>query len=116
MPCSLDRRRAVATIASGAVALGLDAGGVHAEDRHLLETAAEIGRLLSMSLPPAEKACLGTARWEPGLRDGAPIAAMLADVRAAAARDFASGIVVALDGSRLARAEAAFALACYESL
>jgi len=35
---------------------------------------------------------------------------------AAAARDFASGTVVALDGSRLARAEAAFALACYESL
>ena len=30
--------------------------------------------------------------------------------------DFASGTVVALDGSRLARAEAAFALACYESL
>ena len=50
------------------------------------------------------------------LRDGAPIAALLAEMRAAAARDFASGTVVALDGSRLARAEAAFALACYESL
>jgi len=47
---------------------------------------------------------------------GAPIAALLAETRAAAARDFASGTVVALDGSRLARAEAAFALACYESL
>jgi len=54
----------------------------------------------------------GTARWEQSLRDGAPIAALLAET----ARDFASGTVVALDGSRLARAEAAFALACYESL
>jgi len=58
----------------------------------------------------------GTARWEQSLRDGAPIAALLAEMRAATARDFASGTVVALDGSRLARAEAAFALACYESL
>jgi hypothetical protein len=41
---------------------------------------------------------------------------LLAEVRAAAARDCATGSVVALDGSRLARAEAAFALACYESL
>jgi hypothetical protein len=116
MLCSLDRRRAVATIASGAIALGFGAGRAHAEGNHVLEAAAEIGRLLSASIPPAERTCLGTARWEQSLRDGAPIAALLAEVRAAAARDFASGTVVALDGSRLARAEAAFALACYESL
>ena len=116
MLCSLDRRRAVATISSGAIALGLGAGRAHAEDSQLLEPAAEIGRLLSASIPPEARGCLGTARWEPSLRDGAPIAALLAEVRAAAARDFASGTVVALDGSRLARAEAAFALASHESL
>jgi hypothetical protein len=115
MLCLLDRRRAVATIASGAIALGLS-WRVHAEGNHVLEAAAEIGRLLSASIPPAERTCLGTARWEQSLRDGAPIAALLAEVRAAAARDFASGAVVAIDGSRLARAEAAFALACYASL
>ena len=64
MLCSLDRRRAVATIASGAIALGLGAGRAHAEGNHLLEAAAEIGRLLSASIPPAERTCLGTARWE----------------------------------------------------
>ena len=108
-PCPTSR-----TVAS--IALGLGAGRAHAEGNHVLEAAAEIGRLLSASIPPAERTCLGTARWEQSLRDGAPIAALLAEMRAAAARDFASGSVVALDGSRLARAEAAFALACYESL
>ena len=106
-PCPTSR-----TVAS--IALGLGAGRAHAEGN--LEAAAEIGRLLSASIPPAERTCLGTARWEQSLRDGAPIAALLAEMRAAAARDFASGSVVALDGSRLARAETAFALACYESL
>jgi len=37
-------------------------------------------------------------------------------MRAATARDFDNGTVVGLDGSRFARAEAAFTLACYESL
>jgi hypothetical protein len=109
---SLDRRRAVAATASGAIALGPGAGRAHAERSHLLEAAAEIGRLLYASMPPAERTWLGTARWELGLRDGTPVAALLAEVRAAAARDFATGSVVALDGPRLARAEAAFALAC----
>jgi len=104
-PCPTSR-----TVAS--IALGLGAGRAHTEGNHVLEAAAEIGRLLSASIPPAERTCLGTARWEQSLRDGAPIAALLAEMRAAAARDFASGTVVAL----LARAEAAFALACYESL
>ena len=49
MLCSLDRRRALATIASGAIALGLGAGRAHAEGNHVLEAAAEIGRLLSAS-------------------------------------------------------------------
>jgi hypothetical protein len=98
-PCPTSR-----TVAS--IALGLGAGRAHAEGNHVLEAAAEIGRLLSASIPPAERTCLGTARWEQSLRDGAPIAALLAEMRAAVARD----------GSRLARAEAAFALACYESL
>ena len=77
-PCPTSR-----TVAS--VALGLGAGRAHAEGNHGLEAAAEIGRLLSASIPPAERTCLGTARWEQSLRDGAPIAALLAEMRAAAA-------------------------------
>lgn len=108
-PCPNSR-----TVAS--IALGLGAGRAHAEGNQVFEAAAEIFRLLSASIPPAERTCLGTARWEQSLRDGAPIAALLAKMRAATARVFARGTVVALDGSRLALAQAAVALACYESL
>jgi hypothetical protein len=112
MRLPLSRRDAMATVAGGALALGV-AGGARAAPGDRLARAAEIGRLLAAALPAAERDRLATAVWDERLRDGAPVAALLREVRTAAARDFSNGAVVALDGARLAHAEAAFALACH---